>query len=231
MLKEIERIMQAQSADELRNVLADIVGHYEIPYFLYGIRIPQINKQAQDLVINVYPSGWMEHYYKENYIKVDSALHYALNNNLPTVWKDDLFATCQKMRDESKDAGMEFGASFPIHSATGEKGIFSIASPHEKNISEHAFMMISTLLPYIHEKFKALEQHMVYPKVPILSEREKDVLAWSAIGKTAYETACIMGDISEPTVVYHLKAAMKKLNCRSKRQAAALALTHRIIFI
>ena len=91
------------------------------------------------MVINVYPNGWMEHYYKENYIQVDSVLHYSLNNNLPTVWRDDLFSTSSKMREESKDAGMQFGASFPIHSATGEKGIFSIASPRAKDINTNVF--------------------------------------------------------------------------------------------
>ena len=72
---------------------------------------------------------------------------------------------------------MEFGASFPIHSATGEKGIFSIASPHEKDINANIFMLVSALLPYIHEKFKELEREVMYPKLPVLSEREKDVLA------------------------------------------------------
>ena len=183
------------------------------------------------MVINLYPNGWMEHYYKENYIQVDSVLHYSLSNNLPTVWRDDLFSTSKRMREESKDAGMEFGASFPIHSATGEKGIFSIASPHEKDINANIFMLVSALLPYIHEKFKELEREVMYPKLPVLSEREKDVLAWSAIGKTAYETACIMENISEATVVFHLKAAMKKLNCKTQRQAIALALQHRLIQI
>ncbi len=231
MLREIEDIMQAGSTDELKRILESIVGGYEVPYFLYGIRIPQVNKQPKDMVINVYPNGWMEHYYKENYIQVDSVLHYSLNNNLPTVWRDDLFSTSSKMREESKDAGMQFGASFPIHSATGEKGIFSIASPRAKDINTNVFMLISTLLPFIHDKFKDLEREAMYPKLPALSDREKDVLAWSAIGKTAFETACIMESISEATVVFHLKAAMKKLNCKTQRQAIALALQHRLILI
>lgn len=231
MLRQIEKIMQSQTTEELRKVLEEVIGYYNVPYFLYGIRIPHVNKQPKDMVINLYPNGWMEHYYKENYIQVDSVLHYSLSNNLPTVWRDDLFSTSKRMREESKDAGMEFGASFPIHSATGEKGIFSIASPHEKDINANIFMLVSALLPYIHEKFKELEREVMYPKLPVLSEREKDVLAWSAIGKTAYETACIMENISEATVVFHLKAAMKKLNCKTQRQAIALALQHRLIQI
>lgn len=169
--------MQSQTTEELRKVLEEVIGYYNVPYFLYGIRIPQVNKQPKDMVINLYPNGWMEHYYKENYIQVDSVLHYSLSNNLPTVWRDDLFSTSKRMREESKDAGMEFGASFPIHSATGEKGIFSIASPHEKDINANIFMLVSALLPYIHEKFKELEREVMYPKLPVLSEREKDVLA------------------------------------------------------
>lgn len=230
MLKEIEHIMQAQSTEEVKGVLETIIGNYQIPYFLYGIRIPQMNKQAKDLVLNIYPNGWMEHYYKENYIEVDSVLHYCFSNNLPIVWSDDLFSNSSKMREESKDAGMQFGASFPIHSATGEKGIFSIASAKEKDISTYIFMLISTLLPYIHEKIKELEKQKLYPKLPLLTDREKDVLAWTAIGKTAFEVSCIL-NIAEATVVFHLKAATKKLNCKSKGQAVALALIHKMILV
>ena len=90
--------MQSQTTEELRKVLEEVIGYYNVPYFLYGIRIPQVNKQPKDMVINLYPNGWMEHYYKENYIQVDSVLHYSLSNNLPTVWRDDLFSTSKRMR-------------------------------------------------------------------------------------------------------------------------------------
>lgn len=229
MLLQIENIMQTKSTDELKNTLSKILNQYDIPHFLYGMRIPQLNKQHKDLIINVYPLEWMQHYMKSEYIKVDSVLHYSLNNNLPVVWKDDFFTSSRQMRNESKEVGLEFGVSFPIHSITGENGIFSIASSIGKSINNETFMLVSALLPYIHEKIKDLERHnRFYPNLPIISKKELEILKWTAAGKTAFEAGCIIG-VSERTVVYHLVNIMKKLNCSNKGQAVAFALTHNII--
>lgn len=59
MLRQIEKIMQSQTTEELRKVLEEVIGYYNVPYFLYGIRIPQVNKQPKDMVINLYlMAGW-----------------------------------------------------------------------------------------------------------------------------------------------------------------------------
>lgn len=209
MLKEIESIMTASNTEDLKKQLSTILGNYDIPHFLYGIRIPQVNKQTKDMIIDVYPQKWMEHYMKSSYIEVDSVLHYSLNNNLPIIWRDDIFTASQQMREESKEVGLEFGVSFPIHSVTGENGIFSIATPVGKAVNNEAFMLTSTLLPYIHEKIKDLERHnRFYPNIPQLTKRELEILKWAAIGKTAFETSCIV-NLAERTVVYHLTNIMK----------------------
>ncbi len=43
-----------------------------------------------------------------------------------------------------------------------------------------------------------------------LTDRERDVLAWAAHGKTVPETAIILS-VSEDTVVTHMRNAMRKL--------------------
>ncbi len=55
-----------------------------------------------------------------------------------------------------------------------------------------------------------------------LTQREVECLEWSARGKTAWETACILSR-SERTVIFHLQNAMRKLDVRSKQQAAVKA--------
>lgn len=90
-------------------------------------------------------------------------------------------------------------------------------------------MLTSTLLPYIHEKIKDLERHnRFYPNIPQLTKRELEILKWAAIGKTAFETSCIV-NLAERTVVYHLTNIMKKFKCSNKGQAVAFALTHKVI--
>jgi len=56
-----------------------------------------------------------------------------------------------------------------------------------------------------------------------LSNRQAACLHWSAVGKTSWETARILG-VSESTVNFHLRNACAKLGVRGRRAAVAAAL-------
>lgn len=57
---------------------------------------------------------------------------------------------------------------------------------------------------------------------PALSGREREVLLWAAQGKTAWETAAILG-ISPKTVEFHLGNCGRKLGATSKAQTILAA--------
>lgn len=54
---------------------------------------------------------------------------------------------------------------------------------------------------------------------PRLTQREREVLRWTALGKSAWLIGEIM-NLSESTVNFHLRNAMRKLKCNSKHVAA-----------
>lgn len=56
-----------------------------------------------------------------------------------------------------------------------------------------------------------------------LSEKERECLLWVSAGKTAWETAVILGR-SRRTVEFHLKNAVRKLNASNKIHAATIAI-------
>lgn len=56
-----------------------------------------------------------------------------------------------------------------------------------------------------------------------LSDHEKECLRWASFGKTAKETAEILGR-SPRTIEFHLKSAIAKLGAVNKIQAAFLAI-------
>ena len=56
-----------------------------------------------------------------------------------------------------------------------------------------------------------------------LSPRQMEVLRWTALGKTTWETAIIMS-CATATVNYHLKQIFKKLDVTSKTHAVARAI-------
>jgi LuxR family quorum-sensing system transcriptional regulator CciR len=55
-----------------------------------------------------------------------------------------------------------------------------------------------------------------------LSDREKACLSWTAVGKSSWEIGRILL-ISENTVIFHIKNAMKKLGVNSRTVAAVKA--------
>ena len=63
---------------------------------------------------------------------------------------------------------------------------------------------------------------------PQLTEREVQCLSWTARGKSCWELARIL-TISENTVNFHLKNAVRKLDAANKCHAAALAVSLGIV--
>ena len=61
-----------------------------------------------------------------------------------------------------------------------------------------------------------------------LSGREREVLQWAAEGKTARETAYLLG-LSESAVNLYSARAMTKLRARTKAQAVAIAVRNAIL--
>jgi LuxR family quorum-sensing system transcriptional regulator CciR len=57
----------------------------------------------------------------------------------------------------------------------------------------------------------------------LLSDREKACLSWAVRGKSSWEIGKILS-ISENTVVFHIKNAMRKLNTNSRTVAAFRAI-------
>jgi DNA-binding CsgD family transcriptional regulator len=68
------------------------------------------------------------------------------------------------------------------------------------------------------------------PPGPRLSTREKEVLKWAAVGKTAWETGQIM-TVAASTVNHHLYNACAKLQVTNKTHAVAKAIRAQIITI
>jgi LuxR family quorum sensing-dependent transcriptional regulator len=62
---------------------------------------------------------------------------------------------------------------------------------------------------------------------PPLTLREREVLAWSAQGKSAWEIGEIL-NLAKRTVDEHAKTAMRKLGARTRTQAVAIAIRERL---
>ncbi len=180
---------------------------------------------------------WIEHYVRENYSSVDPVIRDAFRARLPISWTGDyridtLTPDEAQMMSDAQDFGIERGLVVPIHGPTGEIGMLCLHS----DLNDNAFQSLvgSTqhelhlLAHYAHATAQAKLHETAQPKPIVLTEREIEILRWTADGKTAWEIGSIL-NISERTVNFHLQNAMGKFGVHNKTHAAAKAVSYGLL--
>ena len=104
---------------------------------------------------------------------------------------------------------------------------FSASKPLNSKVRQHLLLYASLYTPFIHEALNRLvtENNKIEKNViKNLTSREKEVLLWTAEGKTSADISLILS-ISERTVIFHHQNLAKKLNVSSRAHAVAKAIS------
>ena len=136
----------------------------------------------------------------------------------------DMTAEVRKFWSESEKYGLACGATIPIHCPGDRTFTLSLSS---SNMVQCKLCMLMAELQIVAYQFTIAYLNSHKPKLPIpdnpLSRREREVLFWSAQGKSAWEISVILG-ISEHTVTFHVKNSISKLDATNKVAAVVKAL-------
>ncbi len=184
------------------------------------------------------PVGWTERYIEERFQDDDPIIGECLSSRLPVTWTEKLRTKVRSTRARAVLAGgIDFGArrgfAVPIHGPGGELGLMSLYSDmsdieFEKSVETNRYDLHMMSI-YFHDAMqKKLAQQEEIPKPIPLTDREAEILQWTAIGKTAWEIGGIL-KISERTVNFHLQNLMGKLGVHNKTHAAAKAMSFGLI--
>lgn len=179
-----------------------------------------------------YAPDWVARYTAQNYVAVDPVSLEAQRSRIPFQWRGALALPAHDrpqarlVFDEAATFGMLDGFTVPIHSRAG-LSMMSLAiddaalfTPKGAGI-RHALHLLA--LQYHLSCERALCEPPPAPPPPRLSPREREVLLWTAKGKTGWEIAQILR-LTERTVVYHVENAKAKLKAGSRSHAVVLAL-------
>jgi len=179
-------------------------------------------------------SAWIDHYLEHELGEDDPLFKECLTSRLPFKWDETFRANSRTKREsrvfsEGADFGIQHGVTVPIHGPGGELGVMSLYS----DLNEKAFAGavdevqhdVHVLSMHFHDAVqRALMKVEKVPKPIPLTEREVEILQWTATGKTAWEIGSIL-NISERTVNFHLQNAMGKFGVHNKVHAAAKAMS------
>lgn len=217
----------AGSVDAVVLELAAIVSQLGFEYCSYVFRIPLSVAKPVVIWSSTYPAHWLDHYFANNYLDIDPIIQRVTRDSSPLIWADTAADSRPDFWEDARAHGIRHGWALSTHGACMTTGMLSLArSSQAVTQSELAEteMKLVWLSHVVHGLIESVELKKLMPgPVAELTAREREVLRWSATGKTVGEIGAILG-ISERTVTFHVTSTLVKLNVVNKTQAVSKAL-------
>ncbi|MFH8134065.1 transcriptional regulator SdiA [Pantoea osteomyelitidis] len=172
-----------------------------------------------------YPDGWIKRYEAQNYFAVDPVLALCQRPGRGVEWTRDLFTGAGELWKEAGEHGLASGFSCSAMAPNRAIGILSISS-HQPCKTQHLRVELEVKLHFLAELSLRTLERFADDSMSILgndfSQRELEILKWTAEGKTSAEISLILS-ISEHTVNFHQKNMQKRFNVSNKTQIACYA--------
>ncbi len=209
-------------------------------YLLVKPREWLAGQSTEPVSVSNYPRAWMEHYLRNNYHFKDPTFIEAYNQQRPVRWgpahwdlgKAELKADQLRILQEAGTYGIKRGLTVPINGPGNELGLFTVATGESAEMVDEALYhkghILHVVATYAHAVIVAKTIQHLPPQEIDLTVREKEVLFWTAQGKSSWEISKII-DRSNATVNFHIKHAVRKLNASNKCHAAVKATVFQLI--
>lgn len=182
-----------------------------------------------------YPTEWKQFYMANSLQHVDPTLKYGARSIAPVDWRrldrDDDFKT---VFNAARDFGItQQGLTIPVRGPFGDTGMLSVTSKcpdHEwEKLISHIIVDLQSVAVHIHDTVMRSDALSQVLRFPTLSQREIEVLQWTAAGKSYQDIGDILG-ISHRTVEVHLRSGRDKLYAMTTPQAVGRAISLGLIY-
>jgi LuxR family quorum-sensing system transcriptional regulator CciR len=174
------------------------------------------------------PQEWVDHYQACRYQDIDPCLLQAPSRLKPYAWADlaadkRLSGRQRALFAEAREAGLGNGVCIPVHGPSGESYVVSLSGAATSADTTARLGALQILATQLQLAYIALARDGGAGCVVHLSDRERECLTWTARGKSAWSISQILS-VSEHTVQFHLKGAMKKTGAGNRVQAVVTAI-------
>lgn len=224
----LNALLSIDSEHELFDQLAAIAKDMGFEYCAYGIQMPVPISQPAVIMFNNYSKEWQECYQQRGYLEIDPTVQHGLKNTLPIVWSHELFESAPELWEEARSHGLHFGWAQSSRDVSGAVGMLTLARSEQQLTESELYAnkaKMAWLTQFAHAGMaRLLTPHHIPETLVTMTSREKEVLRWTAEGKTAYEIGQILA-VSERTVNFHINNVVSKLGASNKTQAAVKAAT------
>ncbi|SQI40232.1 Transcriptional activator protein lasR [Leminorella richardii] len=227
LYKTYESLSKSKNKDTFFATLQKAAKNLGFEYCAYGVRSTYPVSSSKTHVINNYPDDWNLKYQLNNYFEIDPTVHHGLRSTQAFIWEESIHQESSFFWEEAKSFGINYGMSQAQKDAQGRIGMLSFASANN-NLDDKSLIVHAPSLIWLSQIAHARLSEYLIPQEGTeadfqLTKREKDILRWTAEGKTSNEIAIVMS-ISDRTVNFHINNIIKKLSVSNKTAAAVKAL-------
>lgn len=226
----IERSNRCDAIPELVALFEAAIRNLGLDSFAYG----QVHAGSKPqptpppFLASCYPKDWLKHYAARGYGADDPTYRSVAARRGPVAWNefDKALPISRRERtvmDEAAEAGLRTGVSIPLHGPNGE--VFGISVTGSNGREEFTLAELSLLFllgQQFHLSYKMIGELPDSSRPIRLSDRQREILQWAAVGKSRGEIASILG-IGEDGVDHHFRQVFRKFDCHDRTVAVLTA--------
>lgn len=233
-IDELEALAKATTFDEWVSVSKKLMLNLGYSRFLLGLKSAPDSCNTNALIYTDYPAAWRDKYDSANYAAIDPTVRHCMTSNRPLIWnrKSYLEAEEADFFEEAAVYGLEHGVALPIHGPQGQAGMLCLKPEENDDTGLDAIIrslpMAALLRDYAQDGVLSLTASSSEVTPVHLTSREKEVLQWSASGKTTWEISLILS-CTAAAVEFHFKNIRRKFGVTSRRVAMIKAVQQKII--
>jgi LuxR family transcriptional regulator, quorum-sensing system regulator BjaR1 len=210
--------------------LAKYLERYGFTSFLVS-GLPSQNERLEPyILLNSWPKEWYSRYTRANYYSSDPCVRHCFSTVEPFTWSELPGPLLEGRRaklimGDAADCGLVEGMCVPLHDVYGFQAVVTMAGD-KIEVPPNARKLVHLTSLYA---FGAAER-AIRPSPPTqrLTEREREIMSWTAAGKTAWEIGEVLG-IAQATVAAHMMHIREKLGTQNAAHSVAEALRRREI--
>ena len=230
----ITKIDAARSADAILQEFRFAMERYGLRNFLItGLPVPHGTDWQREILADGWSPEWHRRYVTEEYFLHDPCVAQCRHSPEPFRWGElpaaRLVARAKLVMDEAAEFGMKEGICVPIHVPLAGPGVVTMASDR-MDVPPSAMPLIETLCVHTFRSLSGLGTPSDGDEPTPLTARERELLEWSAQGKSTDDIACILG-VTRNTVESHQRNIRGKLDAINVAHAIVKALRRQEIQI
>lgn len=210
---------------------------FDFEHIVYLSLRPEATSDGRPILVSTFPVDWECRYLESDPMTTDPVVRMVRDRYLPFDWAgfgaEDAAALAPYFESDGRPHPARQGLTVPIHGPDGAAALLSATAGREAALWQIDVPTLQSQLQMFGWEFhRAIERLRELASgggaETLPTPREIEVLRWAAAGKTARETALLLG-LTAQTVEGYVRDAVRRLGCRNKTHAVAEAVRRRLI--